>query len=52
TLSRCRLVISRKLDGNELECLPTSMLVEVDDDASAVADGLHVDLYGDECGEW
>ncbi|CAN0274037.1 unnamed protein product [Ectocarpus sp. 6 AP-2014] len=39
-----------KLDGNELECLPTSILVEVDDDASDVADGLHVDLYGDECG--
>ncbi|CAN0192791.1 unnamed protein product [Ectocarpus sp. 6 AP-2014] len=39
-----------KLDGNELECLPTSILVEVDDDATDWADGLHVDLYGDECG--
>ncbi|CAN0344511.1 unnamed protein product [Ectocarpus sp. 6 AP-2014] len=39
-----------KLDGNELECLPTSILVEVDDDASFFADGVHVDLYGDECG--
>ncbi|CBJ27694.1 Tyrosine kinase specific for activated (GTP-bound) p21cdc42Hs/ leucine rich repeat protein [Ectocarpus siliculosus] len=38
-----------KLDGNELECLPTSILVEVDDDATDWADGLHVDLYGDEC---
>lgn len=26
--------------------------VEVDDDATGDADGLHVDLYGDECGEW
>ncbi|CAM9364466.1 unnamed protein product, partial [Pylaiella littoralis] len=39
-----------KLDGNELECLPTSILVEVDDDASIWAEGVHVDLYGDECG--
>ncbi|CAM9532219.1 unnamed protein product [Ectocarpus sp. 6 AP-2014] len=39
-----------RLEGNELECLPTSILVEVDDDASSLADGLHVDFYGDECG--
>ncbi|CAN0300003.1 unnamed protein product, partial [Ectocarpus sp. 6 AP-2014] len=39
-----------KLDGNELECLPTSILVEVHDDVSFWGDGLHVDLYGDECG--
>ena len=26
--------------------------VKVDDDASILEDGLHVDEYGDECGEW
>ena len=26
--------------------------LEVDDDETGNADGLHVDLYGDECGEW
>lgn len=26
--------------------------LEVDDDATYWEDGLHVDSYGDECGEW
>lgn len=26
--------------------------MEVDDGASSYANGLHVDTYGDECGEW
>ncbi|CAN0222017.1 unnamed protein product [Pylaiella littoralis] len=40
------------LQGNSLDCLPIvpSTLVEVDDDASDFADGLHVDPHGDECG--
>ncbi|CBJ29593.1 Hypothetical leucine rich repeat kinase [Ectocarpus siliculosus] len=46
------------LSSNALTTLPAGifegltaleLLVEVDDDASDVADGLHVDLYGDEC---
>jgi len=33
--------------------LPSTLLVrvEIDDDASDFANGLHVDFYGDECGE-
>ncbi|CAM9108702.1 unnamed protein product [Ectocarpus sp. 8 AP-2014] len=38
------------LEGNSLECLPSTTLVKVDDDASTSANGIHVDAYGDECG--
>ncbi|CAM9404226.1 unnamed protein product [Ectocarpus sp. 12 AP-2014] len=38
------------LNGNSLDCLPSTSLVEVDDNASVYEDGLHVDAYGDECG--
>ncbi|CAM9630872.1 unnamed protein product [Ectocarpus sp. 12 AP-2014] len=39
-----------RLEENSLECLPSNELTEVDDDATANEDGLHVDAYGDECG--
>ncbi|CAM9121323.1 unnamed protein product, partial [Ectocarpus sp. 13 AM-2016] len=40
----------RNLNGNSLDCLPSTSLMEVDDNASVYEDGLHVDAYGDECG--